>query len=138
MILRRCGLALGSKRCFGVVQDLAKRTLLENAVNFSNGEGSMFGRAASQPLEGIREDSIVDSARWKSIVVSAAALLVLLPLAAARPAPLVHAHLSPHPSPMHAPLRPGAHCPPPPAGLTRGVRGQPAARGAVPAQRPRP
>lgn len=85
MILRR-GLvrarpaALGgrpSARALGnMVQDFAKRTLLENAASFSNGDASVFSRpAAHLQAQAISTDMSVDSATWKSIVVRAPCLL---------------------------------------------------------------
>jgi hypothetical protein len=71
MIIRRCGLVRARPlltRQFGVVQDLAKRTLLENALS----SGNVFGGGPSGPAAAAQHlslDTDVDSATWKSIVV---------------------------------------------------------------------
>ena len=96
MILRR-GLvrarpaALGgrpSARALGnMVQDFAKRTLLENAASFSNGDASVFSRpAAHLQAQAISTDMSVDSATWKSIVVRGC-LRANFPARAPLPAP---------------------------------------------------
>jgi hypothetical protein len=60
-----------SARALGnMVQDFAKRTLLENAASFSNGDPSVFGRpVADLQAQAISTGMSVDSATWKSIVV---------------------------------------------------------------------
>ena len=115
MILRRvANFSRPAVRCFGVVQDIAKRTLLENAVSLTS-DGSLFGRTpAVVETSSLRLNEEVDSATWKSLVVRAVPpvpsawqrqcvqrMHILLPptLPPSRPAPL-HSHLHPLPCPI--------------------------------------
>ncbi len=88
MIIRRCGQVRTHwqplVRQFGVVQDLAKRTLLENALS----SGGVFDGSASRPAaaQHLSLDTDVDSATWKSIVVRGC-LRANFPARAPLPAP---------------------------------------------------